>query len=132
MKDQRQELRRDTDRQREERQERGGVRPAQTRLTARQLEGLLRSGDGLLELTAPLLEQLARAVGNSSLAQLMGQGSGPSPVYVLPPLTPLEGEEPVNAIRTSPPALAPFAGWPEGGGWDTRPARPGNIRDRCS
>ena len=99
-------------------------------LSARQWEQLLRRGESLTALPAPLLEELAEAVGNSALAELLrGGGEGPA----LHPHMPEEfgggGEEPeVNHIRTQPPRLERFSPWER---CPALPAvKPGGLRER--
>lgn len=101
------------------------------RLPAQQWAQLLRRGDGMLELPAPLLEQLAEAVGNSSLVNLLRQGGGGDPVAYMPDTLFWEGPEPeANHIQTAPPDLFTIAGWPKRSGPWPWPSKPGGIRDR--
>jgi len=132
MKEQQRALQETHEQHRDQKQEqRAPTQNRGLRLPAQQWAQLLRQGDGMLELPAPLLEQLAEAVGNSSLIALLRQGGGGDPVACMSDALFWEGPEPeVNHIQTAPPDLFPFAGWPERNGSWPRPSKPGGIRDR--
>ncbi|MBQ2697501.1 MAG: hypothetical protein IJF59_02400 [Clostridia bacterium] len=104
------------------------------RLPARQWAQLLSSGAGLTDLSPELLRQLAEAVGNSSLVDLLRQGGGDLPLVRLPEnlLSGLFGQEQdVNHITTAPPLLCPFPGWPEPSArFRLQPVKAGRLRDR--
>ena len=102
------------------------------RLPAQQWSQILRGAGGdLLELPVPLLEQLARGVGNSSLIDLLRQGGDGDPAACMPDALSWEGPEAeMNHIQTAPPDLFPFPGWPERSGPWLRAAKPDRIRGR--
>lgn len=98
-------------------------------LPAQQWARLLQNLDsGLLDLPAPLLEQLAESVGNSSLAELLRQGGGNDPALFAPETlawNELQPEE--NPIETAPPALFPLTDWPAVGEAWLPPMRPSDL-----
>ena len=118
--------------QREKEQEqRLFTRTSAARLPAQQWARLLRRGNDLLAMPPPLLEELARSVGNSSLIELLRQTGGPNPDICTPEmLTDQWPESEVNYIQTVPPKLFLWEGWPESGGERPQPTKPGSIRAR--
>ena len=95
-------------------QEHSAVQQNQSmRLPAQQWTRLLQQmGGGLLDLPAPLLEQLAEAVGNSCLAELLRQGDGSGAEIFVPESLIWENQQPIeNRIETAPPALVPETDW---------------------
>lgn len=109
-----------------------GVRASsqRSRLPAHQIARLLSRQESLLEAPESFLEELAQGVGNSNLADLLGQGGLRPPVLQREDLPWESQEEKVNEISAAPPRLIPFPGWPERTGSRPSPARPHRLRER--
>lgn len=100
-------------------------------LSAQQWVQLLHHGEGLSELPASLLEQLAHAAGNSNLVALLRQGGGGAPLTCLLDEEAWEGGElGVNEIQTAPPIRIPCSEWPEWKEPRLHPSKPGKIQNR--
>ena len=115
-----------------ERDRRASGQTRMAELPARQWARLLQSaGSELLELPAPLLEQLAKGVGNSRLNDLLRQSGGDGPTLYTPDNLVRDGPASglvANPIITSPPVLLPLESWPAHSGPRLTPSRPSGIR----
>jgi len=120
------------DRIREQKQElQTHIQTQMPQLPMQQWIQLLRQGEGLSELPASLLEQLAQTAGNSSLTALLRRGGGDDPLtYVLEDAAWERKELDVNDIQTVPPVLVPYSEWPEWSGVWPQPSKPDGIRNR--
>lgn len=95
----------------------------------RQLGLVLRNQSGLLALPTSILEELAQAVGNRCLIELLrGQNGGGVPTCPVPLLTEAGETSEVNEIQTSEPRLHPYEGWPACSGGRPAPCRFRAIR----
>lgn len=93
---------------------------------------LLSGRAELTELSEPLLQTLAQAVGNSSLTALLRGGSAGGPALHMPEEPKGEHGLLPNEIRTSPPRLTSPAAWSGTEVGRPYPANPQDLAERGS